>query len=45
MKRPIYEKELDSQVEAVKEKLGEGDLAKLIRSHGTWTVDDSNNEG
>ena len=43
--RPVYEKELDGQVETAKKKFGEGDLAKLIRSHGTWTVDGSQNGG
>ena len=36
--RPAYDKEVNVQVAAAQEKLGEGDLSKLIRSHGTWTV-------
>ncbi len=43
--RPTYESELDGQIEAAKENLGEGDLAKLITSHGTWTVNGSQNGG
>jgi 2-oxoglutarate ferredoxin oxidoreductase subunit beta len=41
--RPTYDSEVNAQVAAAKEKLGEGDLAKLVASHGTWTVDPSGN--
>ncbi len=36
--RDVYDVEVNAQVAAAKEKFGEGDLSKLIRSHGTWTV-------
>ncbi|HSM44626.1 MAG TPA: 2-oxoacid:ferredoxin oxidoreductase subunit beta [Acidimicrobiia bacterium] len=36
--RPAYDREVNVQVAAAQEKLGDGDLDKLIRSHGTWTV-------
>jgi hypothetical protein len=36
--RPAYDIEVNKQVEAAREKFGPGDLNKLIRSHGTWTV-------
>ena len=39
VERPSYDAELNAQVAEAKEKLGEGDLEKLIRSHGTWTVE------
>ena len=41
--RPTYDSEVNRQVEAAREKLGEGDLAKLITSHGTWTVSPEGN--
>jgi len=37
--RPTYDSEINRQVDAEKQRLGSGDLNKLIRSHGTWTVD------
>ncbi len=37
--RPTYDTELNAQVAKAKGQLGEGDLEKLIRSHGTWTVE------
>jgi 2-oxoglutarate ferredoxin oxidoreductase subunit beta len=39
VERPVYDVELNAQVAEAKEKLGEGDLEKLIRSHGTWAVE------
>jgi 2-oxoglutarate/2-oxoacid ferredoxin oxidoreductase subunit beta len=45
VKRPTYEAELDSQIDAAREKMGEGSLAKLITSHGTWTVNGSQDGG
>ncbi len=36
--RPTYEEALSDQIEVAKEKFGEGDLAELITSYGTWTV-------
>jgi 2-oxoglutarate ferredoxin oxidoreductase subunit beta len=38
VKRDSYDSALNAQIEAAKDKLGEGDLNELIRSHGTWTV-------
>ncbi|HLT96260.1 MAG TPA: 2-oxoacid:ferredoxin oxidoreductase subunit beta [Acidimicrobiia bacterium] len=43
VKRPTYEAQLEYQVAAAKAKQGEGDLAALIRSYGTWTVDADGN--
>jgi 2-oxoglutarate ferredoxin oxidoreductase subunit beta len=44
--RPAYDHEVNAQVEKAREKLGPGDIDKLIRSHGTWTVDSrSQNSG
>ncbi len=43
VKRPAYDTEVNRQVAAAKEKAGPGDLAKLVRSHGTWTVGESSN--
>ncbi len=43
VERPTYDLEVNKQVDAAKERLGSGDLNKLIRSHGTWTVDANSN--
>jgi 2-oxoglutarate ferredoxin oxidoreductase subunit beta len=43
--RPTYESQLNAQVDAAKEKLGEGDLSRLITSQGTWTVKDPSSNG
>jgi 2-oxoglutarate ferredoxin oxidoreductase subunit beta len=43
--RPTYEGQMNAQIEAAKEKQGEGDLASLIASHGTWTVKDPSSNG
>jgi 2-oxoglutarate ferredoxin oxidoreductase subunit beta len=45
VKRPTYESQMTAQIEAAREKLGEGDLSKLIASHGTWTVKDPSKNG
>jgi hypothetical protein len=36
---------MTAQIETAREKLGEGDLSKLIASHGTWTVKDPSKNG
>ena len=38
VERPIYDREINSQVEKAKAEQGEGDLAKLFASGETWTV-------
>ena len=43
--RPTYDDEVNRQLDDAKEKMGKGDLAKLITSGGTWTVDGSQNGG
>ncbi len=43
--RPAYDDEVNRQLDEAKEKMGKGDLAKLITSGGTWTVDGSQNGG
>jgi 2-oxoglutarate ferredoxin oxidoreductase subunit beta len=43
--RPTYETQMHAQIEAAKEKNGEGDLARLIASQGTWTVKDPSSNG
>jgi len=45
VKRDAYDISVNAQVEAAREKLGPGDLNKLIRSHGTWTVSPSSPNG
>ena len=45
VKRPAYDQQVNVQVAAAQEKLGEGDLNDLIRSHGTWTVGASSPNG
>ncbi len=45
VQRPTYESQLNAQIEAAKEKLGDGDLSKLIASQGTWTVRDPSSNG
>jgi 2-oxoglutarate ferredoxin oxidoreductase subunit beta len=37
--RPVYEEALEGQVATAKAKKGEGDLATLLSSLGTWTVE------
>ena len=36
--RPVYGEAMAAQLDQAKEKLGEGDLAKLLHSGDTWTV-------
>ncbi|MEA1903302.1 MAG: 2-oxoacid:ferredoxin oxidoreductase subunit beta [Actinomycetota bacterium] len=43
--RPTYDSEVNRQVEEAKNRLGPGDLDKLIRSHGTWTVEPNSSNG
>ncbi|HEY5890414.1 MAG TPA: 2-oxoacid:ferredoxin oxidoreductase subunit beta [Acidimicrobiia bacterium] len=43
--RPTYDAEFNDQVTKAKEKFGEGDLAKLITSQGTWTVSEAGSNG
>jgi 2-oxoglutarate ferredoxin oxidoreductase subunit beta len=43
--RPTYDSEVNAQVAAARERLGDGDLDQLIRSHGTWTVEESHSNG
>jgi 2-oxoglutarate ferredoxin oxidoreductase subunit beta len=43
--RPTYESQMNAQIEAAREKLGEGDLSRLISSQGTWTVKDPSSNG
>ncbi|HEX6272274.1 MAG TPA: 2-oxoacid:ferredoxin oxidoreductase subunit beta [Polyangiaceae bacterium] len=38
VKRPTYDGTLRSQQKAAKEKLGSGDLGKLLRGGNTWTI-------
>jgi 2-oxoglutarate ferredoxin oxidoreductase subunit beta len=38
VQRPVYGEEMDRQLDAAREKLGPGDLAKLLRSGDTWEV-------
>ncbi len=39
VQRPTYENELNRQVDAAREKRGEGDLAALFQIGDTWTVE------
>ena len=43
--RPTYDAEVNAQVDSATERLGEGDLEKLVRSHGTWTVEKTSANG
>jgi 2-oxoglutarate ferredoxin oxidoreductase subunit beta len=36
--RPTYDGTLKAQQKAAKEKLGNGDLGKLLRGGNTWTI-------
>jgi hypothetical protein len=38
VKRPTYDDTLRLQQKAAKEKLGNGDLGKLLRGGNTWTI-------
>ncbi len=39
VQRPVYGEAMERQLEAAKEKLGEGNLAKLLHSGDTWVVE------
>jgi 2-oxoglutarate ferredoxin oxidoreductase subunit beta len=39
VERPVYGEAMEAQLEAARAKLGPGDLAKLLHSGDTWTVD------
>jgi 2-oxoglutarate ferredoxin oxidoreductase subunit beta len=43
--RPTYDAELNAQITSAKESKGEGDLASLITSQGTWTVKEASSNG
>ena len=46
VQRPTYDAAINQQLEEAQHRLGDGDVNKLIRSHGTWTVEaDSPNGG
>ena len=45
VERPTYDSEVDRQLTDAKERMGEGDLAALIKSHGTWTVEAGSSNG
>jgi hypothetical protein len=36
--RPTYDGTLRAQQKAAREKLGQGDLGKLLRGGNTWTI-------
>ncbi|MGH2795117.1 MAG: 2-oxoacid:ferredoxin oxidoreductase subunit beta, partial [Actinomycetota bacterium] len=36
--RPVYEESMQAQIAAATEKLGPGDIAKLLRSGDTWEI-------
>lgn len=38
VERPVYGEAMERQIEAATERLGKGDLAKLLHSGDTWTV-------
>jgi 2-oxoglutarate ferredoxin oxidoreductase subunit beta len=38
VERPVYGEAMEHQIEAATERLGKGDLAKLLHSGDTWTV-------
>ncbi len=39
VEREVYEQELDAQISSATEAKGPGDLAAILRSNSTWTVD------
>jgi 2-oxoglutarate ferredoxin oxidoreductase subunit beta len=45
VRRPTYDSEVNRQVAEAREKMGPGDLAKLISSRGTWTVEEPSSNG
>ncbi|GIU99548.1 MAG: hypothetical protein KatS3mg014_1164 [Actinomycetota bacterium] len=38
VQRPVYGEAIAAQIKLATERLGPGDLAKLLRSGDTWTV-------
>jgi 2-oxoglutarate ferredoxin oxidoreductase subunit beta len=38
VERPVYDDELGAQLEAAKQRKGEGDLAALLTSGDTWSI-------
>jgi 2-oxoglutarate ferredoxin oxidoreductase subunit beta len=38
VERPVYGEAMDKQIEVATERLGRGDLARLLHSGDTWTV-------
>jgi 2-oxoglutarate ferredoxin oxidoreductase subunit beta len=38
VKRPVYEEGVEAQIASARQAKGEGDLATLLASNGTWTV-------
>ncbi|MDX1468030.1 MAG: 2-oxoacid:ferredoxin oxidoreductase subunit beta [Acidimicrobiia bacterium] len=44
VRRPAYDVEVNSQIDAATAEKGPGDLPALIRSHGTWTVNGASKE-
>ena len=45
VERPVYDTELNAQLDKAKDRFGDGDLDQLIRSHGTWTVEEDPHNG
>jgi 2-oxoglutarate ferredoxin oxidoreductase subunit beta len=41
--RPVYGEAMDSQLEMAEQKMGRGDLAKLLLGGDTWTVEEPEN--
>ncbi|MEA3510416.1 MAG: 2-oxoacid:ferredoxin oxidoreductase subunit beta, partial [Actinomycetota bacterium] len=39
VERPVYEDLMVGQIEEAQEHKGTGDLAELLRSHGSWTTE------
>jgi 2-oxoglutarate/2-oxoacid ferredoxin oxidoreductase subunit beta len=38
VRRPVYDADMSTQLEAAVEKQGKGDLAALLAGNDTWTV-------
>jgi 2-oxoglutarate ferredoxin oxidoreductase subunit beta len=45
VERPVYDSELNAQLDKAKDRFGDGDLDQLIKSHGTWTVEEGSHNG
>jgi 2-oxoglutarate ferredoxin oxidoreductase subunit beta len=41
VERPVYDDEMGKQLDDAKQKRGEGDLAALLASGDTWSIDES----